>query len=380
VSPFLTEVSEDRSQMTTTKAITGEYVVKPVEPSDLSRAIDIWSLSFGFMDRDRWSTFYDSFLDTAMGAYTDDYLVAVVGIANFQMWLGEQLVPCAGVSAVAADPAHRRKGLIRRCLTACLQESHRKRVPLTALWPFSYPFYQRMGYEVTDMQYHVELDLRALPDVGDATRYKRHHLDHYDPLKPIHENWIKQSNLSIKRGDLQWRRLLSHPERLVCGFKHDDGYILWNIKDRVNRTLEVFEWAWNTREAFCDGLALLKRMDDLNFDKVKFKMSSLDPLLELGVTDPQPNIVLKPGLMTRVLHTGAFIEAIGKNIPPFLIDDPLGVSESHESLKVHNGVRQFSPGEIVQIATDFFSEKPAGVPEELYRSVATRKNYSVEFF
>jgi hypothetical protein len=84
--------------------------------------------------------------------------------------------------------------------------------------------------------------------------------------------------------------------------------------------------------------------------------------------------------MTRVLHTGAFIEAIGKNIPPFLIDDPLGVSESHESLKVHDGVRQFSPGEVVQVATDFFSEKPDGVPEGLYRSVATRKNYSVEFF
>lgn len=366
--------------MTTTKASTSEYVIKPLESSDLSRAIDIWSLSFGFSDRDRWSIFYDSFLDTAIGAYLDDYLVTVIGVVNFQMWLGEQLVPCAGISAVAADPAHRRRGLVRRCLKACLEESHRKRVPLTSLWPFSYPFYRRMGYEVTDLQYNIELDLRALPDVGDATRYRRQHLDHYDPLKPIHEAWIKQSNLSMKRGDLQWRRLLSHPERLVVGFLHDEGYILWNTKDRAARTLEVFEWAYTSRQAFLDGLSLLKRMDDLNFDKVKFKLSNIDWLLELGITDPQPLITLKPGLMTRVLHTGAFVEAVGKKLPPFLISDPLGVSESHEPSRISGDARPLTPGQVVQIATDFYSEKPEGVPDELYRAVASRHNYSIEFF
>jgi len=367
--------------MTTTKSVKSDYVVKPVESSDLSRAIDIWSLAFGFMDRDRWAMFYDSVLDTALGAYIDDYLVAIVGITNFQMWLGESLVPCAGVSAVAADPAHRRKGLVRKCLTASLQESHRKRVPLTALWPFSYPFYRRMGYEVTDMQYFVEVEMRSLPEVGDSTKYRRLHLDHYDPLKPIHEAWIKQSNLSIKRGDLQWRRLLSHPDRLVCGFIHDDGYILWNTKDRAAKTLEVFEWAFNTREAFFDGLSLLKRMDDLNFDNVRFRIANIDWLLELGIGDPQPSIVVKPGLMTRVLHTGAFVEAIGKNIPPFLIDDPLGVSESHGSVKDARGsMPQLTPGQVVQAATDFLKEKPEGVPDELFHSVATRHNYSVEFF
>lgn len=367
--------------MTTTKALKTEYVVKPIESSDLSSAIDIWSLSFGLMDRDRWSMFYDSVLDTALGAYTEDQLVAVVGIANFQMWFGDALVPCAGVSAVAADPAHRRKGLIRRCITACLQDSHRKRVPLTALWPFSYPFYRRMGYEVTDMQYFVEVEMRSLPQVGDATRYRRLHADHYEPLKPIHEKWIRKSNLSIKRGDLQWRRLLSAPERTICCFVHNDGYMLWNTKDRSEKTLECIEWAFNTKEAFLDGLSLFKRMDDLNFKKVRFRVSSIDWLLELGITDPLPNIVLKPGLMTRVLHTGAFVEALGKSIPPFPIEDPLGVSESHGLAKgALAGLTPLTPGQVVQAATNFFNEKPAGVPGELFRAVASRPNYSIEFF
>lgn len=364
----------------TLKGIASDYVVKPIETGDLPRAIDIWSLSFGFVDRDRWSMFYDSFLDTAMGAYADDYLVAIVGITNFQMWFGEQLLPCAGVSAVAADPAHRRRGLIRRCLAACLKEAHRKRVPLTALWPFSYPFYRRMGYEVTDFHHVVEVAAEALPDLGEATRYRRMHLDHYDPLKPIHEEWIRQSNLSIKRGDLQWRRLLSHPERQVCGFRHDDGYILWNTKDRSNRILEIFEWAWNTREAFLDGLSLLKRMNDLNFDRVRFNTGRIEDFVGLGISDPQPTITMKPALMTRVLHTGAFVEALGKKMPPFLIKDPLGVSDSHGDNGAVTDSRALTPGEVVQAATDFYNVKPQGVPDELFRAVASRHNYTVEFF
>ncbi|MBX9671158.1 MAG: GNAT family N-acetyltransferase [Candidatus Obscuribacterales bacterium] len=366
--------------MNSTKAVISDYVVRPIESSDLNRAIDIWSLSFGFMDRDRWSMFYDSFLDTAIGAYLDDYLVSVAGITNFQMWLGEQLVPCAGVSAVAADPAHRRRGLVRKCLAACLEESHRKRVPLTALWPFSYPFYRRMGYEVTDLQYIIEVAVHGLPDVGDATRYRRLHMDHYEPLKPIHEQWIKQSNLSIKRGDLQWRRLLSHPERQICAFLHDDGYILWNIKDRANRTLDVFEWAWVSDAGFLDGIALLKRMDDLNFDRVRFRIGDLAPLLALGVPEPVPAITVKPGMMTRVLHTEAFVEALGKKVPPFLIDDPLGVSESYKGNGDSEPLGPFTPGEVIQAVTDFHNRKPASVPEGLYKIVAGRHNFTSEFF
>ncbi|MDZ4833000.1 MAG: GNAT family N-acetyltransferase [Candidatus Melainabacteria bacterium] len=366
--------------MNTTKAITSDYDVKPIQSGDLSRAIDIWSLSFGFLDRDRWSMFYDSFLDTAIGAYADDYLVTIVGITNFQMWFGDQLVPCAGVCAVASDPAHRQRGLVRKCVAAGLAESHRKRVPLTALWPFSYPFYKRMGYEVTDLQHMVELEIRSLPDLGDATTYRRLHPDHYDPLKPIHDEWIKQSSLSIKRGDLQWRRLLNHPERQICAFVHDDGYILWNIKDRTNRTLDVFEWAWNSKQAFIDGLSLLKRMDDLNFDKVRFRMGALDDLLELGVTYPVPTISVKPGLMTRVLHTDAFVELLGKKVPPFAINDPLGVSESYGDAGALSDARAMTPGEVVQVVTDFYSAKPEGVPDDLFRAVASKRNYTVEFF
>ncbi len=362
--------------MKTARGTAASYSVKALDPGDLDRAIEIWSLSFGFLDRDRWAMFYDSFLDSAIGAYLGDYLVAIVGIINFQMWFGDQLLPCAGVSAVAADPAHRRRGLIRQCIKEALQEPHRKRVPLTALWPFSYPFYKRMGYEVCDLRYLVECNAAALPDPGDARRYRRIDIDQYEPLKPLHDQWIKQSNLSLKRGDLQWRRVLSHPERQIVCFAHDDGYMLWNTKDKQSRTVEIFEWAYLSRDAFLDGISLLKRMSDLNWDKVRWQTSDLTSLLEFGIVEPQPTITVKPGIMARVLHLKAFMEATGIAAPPFSIDDPLGFSDQYRG----GGEIKIGPGELIQSTTGFLRVKPDVIPLSMFAQTGEKTNFCVEFF
>lgn len=92
--------------MKSTRTSAISYVAKALDAGDLDRAIEIWSLAFGFTNRDRWAMFYDSFLDTAIGAYLGDYLVSIVGIINFQMWFGDKLLPCAGVSAVASRVLH----------------------------------------------------------------------------------------------------------------------------------------------------------------------------------------------------------------------------------------------------------------------------------
>ncbi len=361
----------------TTTTISKEYTVKPVVQADLDRAIEVWSLSFGFADQSRWAQFYHSMLDIAIGAYCGDALVALVGVINFQVWFGDKLVPCAGISAVAADPAHRRRGLVRLCLEAALRLAHEKRVPLAALWPFSYPFYSRMGWKMTDLQYVIDSPAKSLPDLGNSTNYRRIDFRNFQELKPIHDRWVSQSNLGIKRGDLQWRRLVNHPHRENVAYVHDEGYMLWNIKNPSDRTLDVFEFAALSERAYLDGLSLLRRMEDLQYNHVRWTAANPETFLSYGVSDPLPKITVKPGMMTRILHTEAFIELLDGKVSTLSVADPLGVSSSYGQSSNGQGL---DPGEIIQATTGFWTRKPDNIPPELFNLSPHKRNFTIEFF
>lgn len=330
--------------------------------------------------------FFHSMLDFAIGAYYDNRLVALAGVINFQMMIGGKAVPCAGISAVASDPAHRRRGLIRGCVKEALLRMHEKRVPLTALWPFSYPFYEKMGYRVTDFHYSIELNCSTIADLGSSRRYEKLDFNDYRPFKPLYDEWIAGHNMGIRRGDLQWSRLASHPHRENHAFIHDQGYMLWNLKDPQDRTLEIVEWACLSDDAFLDGLSLLKRMDDLRFDKVRFTCPTPERFLRLGIGEPVPKVVMKPGLMARVLHVESFAEhlANGVNFPQFVVDDPLSVSSGWDSFgepqQEHSGAMPLSPGDVIQAITGLWKEFPIQLPEGLSGLYADRPNFTAEFF
>ena len=353
-----------------------EYVVKPVRGEDLERCIDIWSTSFGFYDRIRWRSFFEKFLDEKFGVYHGDYLVSVAGIIHFQMWLGNAVVPCGGISAVACDPAFRRRGLIRKCLRECLVSLHDKRVPISTLWPFSYPFYARMGYAVSDFRHLVRARLNTLPDQGDSSGFRTLKLDDFDVLKPVHEEWIRSNNLSLKRSNQQWIRLMHNPQRDTSIYYSDDSYLLFNTRSKKERTLEVVEWAFNSRKSFLDGLSLLRRMDDLHYDFVEWTTCDPEDILSFGITEPQMEISHKPGVMARVVHTGAFLEALSLDPEPFYLDDPLGVSGSHRWDKSVDAQR-VSPGSLVQQAVGALPLDPQSPVDN---RVAFKKPFCVEFF
>lgn len=357
------------------------YVVKPLTIDDLDRAIDIWSIAFGFMDRVRWRKFFESCLDERFGVYVDDYLVAIAGITHFQIWLGDKQAPCGGISAVACDPPHRRRGLVRKLLKACLQSLHDKRVPVSTLWPFSYPFYARMGYSVCDFRYEVTANCSVLPDIGDSSTYRKIDTNNFEALRGIHSSWIELSNLSHSRSSHQWTRLLNNPQRELSIFKSSNGYMILNSKVKTPRVLEVLEWAYLNKEDFLSGLSLLRRLDDLSFDKVQWITPNPEELLAFGITDPQIELSYKPGIMARVVHTQSFVEHLGVDIDSFKLEDPLLVSDSYGNGE--NGNRDpevISPGRLVQLVSGILTDDDRNKAFNFTGLLSDKKPFCIEFF
>src|SRR6476619_4368216 len=79
------------------------------------------------------------------------------------MLFGGKPVMTGGLSAVATPPESRRQGLIGRLIRATLEEIRGRGWPLSALYPFYFPFYKRYGWEHMVDHYSYNVPVGRLP-------------------------------------------------------------------------------------------------------------------------------------------------------------------------------------------------------------------------
>lgn len=349
-----------------------DAVIRTVETGDFSKAVETWKTAFGFTDEERWKRFAFEVSDFAVGAFVDDYPHALATVIMFDANFNGRVLKCGGIAGVACSPPMRKRGLVRAVLKEVLSRLNDNEVELSGLWPFSYPFYERMGYAVTDLQYEVLQKIDSIPSVGDSSKFKPVKLDDYELLMPVHKRWMKMSNFSLERNTSRWHRQLTRPERQFVLYLHEDGYMIWNLQDPKERTLEVVEWAYLTEQAFHDGLALIKNCGQLAFDSAKWSMPELEPFLKLGVSYPPAKLTVKHAMMSRVVNTDAFFANSGLKELSHEICDPMGISGP-----VNGNGAKIGPGEILQIVTGML-KPPDGELSALYKAAGGFVNFSVE--
>lgn len=342
----------------TEQALEQKPVVRALNDDDLDRAIDIWSIAFGFMARDRWLTFARETVDLLVGAFVDGELQAVSAVIDFDAHFAGTWVKAGGIAAVASSPPARRQGLTRYVLAECVRNLNERGVALACLWPFSHPYYARMGWAMSDSRYIIDVGLDSVITDGRSESYRQISQNDYSMLFGLHDRWCEHFNISFKRNDYRWKRMLTHPDKEpMFLFIHSDGYMVVNARDPKDRTLEVVEWCYMSEEAFRDGLALMKRMDDLRFDRARWISHEVESFLALGCTNPEPNIKLKPGMMTRVSNMESFLRCLSLNAGHDLSKAKITVIDPLNIVNFANGEQSVGPGEIVQIALGMWKKR-----------------------
>jgi predicted acetyltransferase len=83
--------------------------------------------------------------------------VGGAGVYAFDLTIPGGHVRCGGVTAVGVHPTHRRRGLLRKMMTAQLEDMRQREEPVGALWASEDTIYGRYGYG----QASHRLDMRA---------------------------------------------------------------------------------------------------------------------------------------------------------------------------------------------------------------------------
>lgn len=257
------------------------------------------------------------------GIYDGENLVAVSSIHSFESLVRENWLPTGGLTAVATSPENRHKGHIKTMMTELLNELRDREVILSSLWPFSYPFYDKLGWRFCDRYTSYEFDPEVLEFAAEKSigSFRQVSKDDYDDIAPTYQKFIRKFNLPLKRSSKWWKyqRLSQWDNTVYCYLweqkKDVKGYVLYSVERNTGngwkKELNVGEIIYETEGAFYQLLRFLYNHGS-QMNKITLPSPLPNGLSLLDLVDNPREIEAKekPGVMVRCVDVEAAIEAL----------------------------------------------------------------------
>lgn len=256
------------------------------------------------------------------GVSEDGQLKTICSIHQFEAHLQGSWLPMGGVSGVATPPEYRHRGYVRDLISFLLRELQTEGVLLSALWPFSYAFYNKLGYRLSDRFRRLTLDPENLEFANNNSSgtFRSLSMENYRELQRVYLNFARQFNLPLHRDENWWDKHKINTWRgpTYCyGWQFEDelqGYLLYTVtgdKQREKKELEVREFVYRNQRAFYQLLWFLyshaSQAGQTSFSTPFPKNLSLLDLVE----DPRSvDVKNKPGVMVRCVDVEEGLQAL----------------------------------------------------------------------
>lgn len=219
--------------------------IRTARPADLDAIKSLDAASFG----DSWApeAFADVFgvldIESFLVATDGDIIIGTTADYPFTMTVPGGALEVPGVTWVAVEVTHRRRGVLRGLMQRQLSDFRAAGKAAAILTASESGIYGRYGYGVASHVRKIEIDRRrvSLHIPGDASRVERVSKDVARKRMPeIHERWRAINSGALSRSDAWWDLLTKDRESERSGMSelfylmHDDGFLAYRIKGDWN--------------------------------------------------------------------------------------------------------------------------------------------------
>jgi len=265
-------------------------------------------------------------LATTWGLFEDSRLLASCIVNPYQIcWPdpgpdpGDRLLSMGGIGGVATWADQRGRGHVDRLLRHCLGVMRDQGQVVSALYPFSFAFYARLGWDWTGDVRRVVLPLRSLkrampqgwrvePVEGDTAAVRA-------VLEPLWQRHARRIRGAFPATHHNWESRLAHSgERTTYPYVARDetgaarGYLLWRYADGDQG--EVREWV--SPDARTDA-ALCTLLRDLGMQCPKATLETVDELpIKARCLDNEVEVAVRTEFQSRVVDIAGAVAALGR--------------------------------------------------------------------
>jgi predicted acetyltransferase len=296
-------------------------------------------------------------------------MVSIAQLLPFKVFYGDTLIRMGGFSGVATPPEYRRKHYVRHLLYNCLVEMRENKVPISYLYPFSFAYYRKFGWEQSSVIHIIKLSpeyFMGIPEV--AGQMERKDPDDSEELNRVYEAFAKRYNSCCVRDKKYWKKLLTPPHinRYIYLWRNSrgepKGYVIY---DNVDKSAEpIFEINIRFREWMAlDGEARLGIFRFLRDHDSQIKQIAMRHPPDVQVipflNNPRCQFEITAGFMNRIVDVKQAFEA--KSYPPGLAgkvrfrlkDDYCSWNDGSFALEIEGGKAKVRAGvSEVDFATD----------------------------
>ncbi len=147
----------------------------------------------------------DDMEEDFIGAFEDDNetLMAQIAVKDYKVTYNGKTVGCVGIAGVSTYPEYRRSGCIRAIFNEIFKRCEEKGWDLSLLYPFSYRYYRKFGYELAFRHKEITVPFAFLTHIernNDGVLYKGQK-EILEGLLDVYGKYAEKMNLCMARND-----------------------------------------------------------------------------------------------------------------------------------------------------------------------------------
>ncbi len=212
---------------------------------------------------------------------TDGKMMSNMASLPFEANFDGHKVKMAGIGGVSTLPVYRQRGAVRACFGKILEEMKEKGQVISYLYPFSYYFYRKFGYEHSGTTIDWKIKLTAMPKAVKTGKFVM-----LEPggdtadLEKVYNAFASDINLMTVRDQWSWKKAITYanPYEQPCYtfiYYDDNGqpqgyfHFVRHIEGKV-RSIDIPEFCFATNEAAVALLGFIgKYQSDYSFATIR---------------------------------------------------------------------------------------------------------------
>ena len=299
--------------------VNGDFKMRELDNNDLEQFNALLQYAFQVTSYELFQTGWEQdeiksakrpILEKAyvLGWFYKEKLASMIVVYRMQVNIQDEIMSMGGITGVTTYPEYSGRGLIHSLMRYVIDYMHREKMPISFLYPYSIPFYRKLGWEiVSDKLTFTVKDTqlpKAFPVRGMVERVSADSEDFHN----VHSYFALQHHGSLIRDELAWDEYWrwENDDMIVAVYYNEDhkplGYVVYYI---ANEIFHIKEMIYLNREAQL-GLWEYIHAHDSMIDEVRGNNYYSEPIaFELDDSDIKETI--RPYAMGRIIDVAQFI-------------------------------------------------------------------------
>lgn len=171
---------ENKKENHTYLEINGDYRMRELDKSDLEQFNALLQYAFQVTSYELLQTGWEQeeikyakrpILEEAyvLGWFYKEKLASMIVVYSMKVNIHDNIMDMGGITGVATYPEYTGKGLIHSLMKRVVNYMHEQEFPISFLYPYSIPFYRKMGWEIVSDKLTFTVKDTQLPKARPVT-------------------------------------------------------------------------------------------------------------------------------------------------------------------------------------------------------------------